>query len=395
MAYPMFDQLAGQFPDALFLKADINGAREVAERYQIRATPTFMTFSKGALQDQWSGADPNQLKAKVEMLIQLTFPPHPHTQLRLPTLQFGSMKPVTYTKVPPLEKLMAKLGKWSSKVPVLRINVVRAANTGNVLCIGYIWTLRRVLTYPTKAGTAASDPELVALKSFIEKREKDVRDASLPEMNAAAFQDKILALPLEVRFAAVDLLRCAMIDTRFSGFFAEQGRSSIVALFKHMSDLDNTCPHNLRLVTIHLACNIFSSPLFVQELMRQDNQIAPLLVQLITSSLLDASHPTTRVASASLAFNLSVANYRIRREENREGLVESEQVELAASLLETLSTEENADAVKPQLLALGFLLYCAPQEGELMDLVKALDAKSMVGSCKVQQQLAREIAGLL
>ena len=46
MAYPMFDRLAEQHPQSLFLKVDINAAHDIASRYQIRATPTFMTFAR-------------------------------------------------------------------------------------------------------------------------------------------------------------------------------------------------------------------------------------------------------------------------------------------------------------------------------------------------------------
>lgn len=123
--------------------------------------------------------------------------------------------------------------------------------------------------------------------------------------------------------------------------------------------------------------------------------IASILVELITSSLLDHSHVTTRVASASLAFNLATANYRVRREETREGLEEGAQVELAASLLETLSGEDSGDASKALLLALGYLVYCAPKGGELLDLMKALDAKAIVSSCKGQDALAKEVGLLL
>ena len=355
IACQMYDQLAEQHRGALFLKVDIGSAQDVALHYQVRATPTFMTFAKGTKQDAWSGADPNILKSNVESLIQQTVAPHPHTLLRVPNLQYGSQKPLTYAKIPPLDKLMAKL------------------------------------------GSAAADKEMVALRSFAEKRGTDAKEAPLPDLRSIGntFQTKVLALPPDVRFAAVDLLRCAMIDTRVSGFFAEEQQTeTIPALIKHVNCLDD-CPHSLRLVTIHLACNLFASPLYVKELMRKDNTMTGLLIQLITSSLLDPSHPTARVAAASLAFNLAVANHRVRREEKVEALGESEQVELAASIIETLSTEDNSDATKALLLALGYLLYCAPFEGELMDLVKALNAKAIIIASKGNSTLAKEVASLV
>ncbi|KAK4504773.1 hypothetical protein PRZ48_002735 [Zasmidium cellare] len=356
LAYPMFDNLAEQHPNALFAKVDISEAQDVAMRYQIRATPTFMTFSKGAKQEEWSGADPQLLKVNVERVINETFPPHRHLTLKVPTLQFGSMRPITYAKVPPLDKLMTKL------------------------------------------GDAATRPEFAELRTFVEKRSVSPKDATVPDLHkiSETFKSVVFALPVEVRFAAVDLLRCAMIDPRVSGYFAEEKRNpkTIPALINHVNTLEG-CPHNLRLVTIHLACNVFASPLFVRELLTAEDDSIAQLIQLITSSLLDATHPTARIAAASLAFNLATSNYRTRREEGQDALAEAEQVELAASLLETLSEEDNPDASKALLLALGYLLYCAPEGGELFDLCGALDAKSKVETCEGEGPVAKEVASLL
>jgi hypothetical protein len=264
------------------------------------------------------------------------------------------MKPVIFTKVPPLDKLMAKIGNESSK------------------------------------------KSFAELRTFVAKRNDNPKDAPLPDLPSIAksFKADVLALPVEVRFAAVDLLRCAMVDARVSGFLAEENDSKTVsAMIEYVNKLDD-CPHNLRLVTIHLACNTFSSHLFIKELMASEDDSLAQLIELITSSLLDASHPTTRVAAAWLAFNLSTTNYRIRREEGQEALAESEQVELAASLLEGLAEEENPDAAKALLLSLGYLMYCSPEKGELSDLCNVMDAKKTVGRVKSNSPLAKEVASL-
>ena len=354
VVYPTYDTLAGQHPDSLFVKVDINEAYDIAAKYQIRATPTFMTFSKGVKHDEWAGAAPALLKSNVERLLQTTFPPHPHLSLKLSTLQFGSMKPVTFTKIPPLDKLMAKL------------------------------------------GAAGTQKDLAGVRSFVEKRNANPKDATVPDLQAISsrFASEVLALPVEARFAAVDLLRCAMTDPRVSGFFAEESTTTTVSdIVNHVNGLKES-PHNLRLVTIHLACNTFTSPLYIKELMRDDNPLTPKVVELIASSLLDGSHSTTRVAAASLAFNIASANYRIRREQEREALAESQQVELAASLIETLSKEENGDTIKALLLGLGYLVYCSPQDGEVMDLCRALDAKATLNHCGFHRDLAEEVARL-
>ncbi|KAF2216186.1 hypothetical protein CERZMDRAFT_109144 [Cercospora zeae-maydis SCOH1-5] len=356
LAYPTFDILAEEYPQALFVKIDINFARELAERYQIRATPTFMTFTKGGVrQDEWTGADPRLLKTNVEALIQKTFPPHRHLTLSVPALQYGSLKPYVFSKVPPLDKLMGKL------------------------------------------GSAASNRNFASLRTFVEQRSNSPQSATIPDLHSLSqtFATDVLALPLDVRFAAVDLLRCAMIDSRVSGYFAEERQHQTVTELVQLINRLEGCPHNLRLVTIHLACNTFSSPLFVKELMNSGDTTVSDLIQLIASSLLDASHPTTRVAAGSLAFNLAVSNYRIRREQREEALAEGEQVELAASILETLVEEKSDDASKVLLLALGYLVYCAPEDGELADLCKAMGAKKTIRSVKLHEKLAQEVASLL
>ncbi|KAK3651567.1 hypothetical protein LTR56_004294 [Elasticomyces elasticus] len=359
IAYPTYDSLAEQHPNALFVKVDINAAREIGARYQIRATPTFMTFSKSAKTDEWSGADPGLLKSNVETLLRETFPPHPHTVVSVPSLQYGSLKPMTYAKIPSLDKLTAKL------------------------------------------GDAAKDPQIMALKSFIDLRSKEgAREATLPDLPtiSTTFRTKVLELPIEISFAAVDLLRCAMLDARVGGFFAEEaaGHQLVSAILGHVDGLED-CPHSLRLVTIHLACNLFTSHLFIRELFSSSpaNGLAEQMVQLITSSLLDTDHPSVRVSAASLAFNIASSSYRMRREEAREALPEGLQVELAASVIETLGSESNEEATKSLLLTLGFLVYCAPQGGELLDLCQALDAKAVVSATKGQQKIAKEVASLV
>ncbi|KAI7268182.1 DUF862-domain-containing protein [Hortaea werneckii] len=372
LAYPTYDQLAEEHSNALFVKVDIHAARDIAAKYQIRATPTFMSFSKGSKIDEWTGADPKTLKMNVERTIQQTFPPHPHAQLRLPTLQYGSLKPVSYSKVPPLDKLMTKL------------------------------------------GDAGNDEALSTLRTFVQKRSIDPREAALPNLETIGhtFRTRVLALPLSVRFAAIDLLRSAMTDPRVSGFFAEEQQqqqnhpSTLFTLLTHVNQLETSCPHNLRLVTLHLACNLFTSPLSIHSLLLppprpETSTLLPPLIDLITSSLLDPSHPTTRVAASWLAYNLAVSNYCFRRETGREAVPESRQVELAASLVETLGSEgeDTAEAVRAQLLALGYLLFFAPGDrGEVGDLCRAFDAKGMImKGCEGRglEGLGREVTGLI
>lgn len=308
-------------------------------QYSIRATPTFITFLKGEQENRWSHSEPSTLRGNVQLLLEMAWPPHPHESLRLPALRGSQTKPVLYTKVPPLDKLLLKMG------------------------------------VPSK------DPAVQGVKNFIASRSADgPAEATLPDLDAFSWflRDSVQVLPPEIMFTVVDLLRVALADSRFSGYFAEEKDHKTVApLLDYVNKLQN-CPYSLRLVALQTACNLFSSPLYIEHILCCPTLTLPI-VQLITTSLLDEKHHNVRVAAASLSFNIAIANSQLRLEEHRDALPDGEQVELAASLLEAISAEEeSAEALKGFLLAFGYLTYCIPENGELVDLLKSMDAEGTV-----------------
>jgi thiol-disulfide isomerase/thioredoxin len=338
--YPLYDELAAEAAHkACLIMVDISQAYDIGTKYGVRATPTFITFLHGKQEDQWAGADPSALRGNIQMLIQMAWPPHKHDSMRLPALRKPGTKPILYGKPPPLEKLKVKLG-------------------------------------PT-----AQDSAIAGVMHFISRRTMDgVAESTLPDLNSFG---KFLSsapskLPPEVMFTVVDLLRAALIDPRFSGYFAEEvDHKTVAPLFSYVSSLAN-CPYSLRLVTLQAACNLFSSPLYPEHILGCPTLTNPI-VELITTSLLDDKHHNVRVAAASLSFNIAAANTRIRSEKHRDVLSESVQIELAASLLEAVSVEEvSPDAVRGFLLAFGYLIYCTPKDGELVDLLTTMDAQSAI-----------------
>jgi desumoylating isopeptidase 1 len=110
--YPTYDELAAAAGDkATLIKVDINFAQEIAAKYHVRATPTIQTFLKGEKDEEWSGADVVRLRTTVERLVRMAHPPHPHSNFPVFALVEVAGKPIQYTKIPPLDKLVAKLGK--------------------------------------------------------------------------------------------------------------------------------------------------------------------------------------------------------------------------------------------------------------------------------------------
>ena len=342
ICYPVYDELAEEAgPKATLIKVDINYAQAIASQYGVRATPTFMTFLKGAKEEEWAGADPNRLRGTVRLLINSAHPPHPHRSLKLPKLQSTSLRPIMYTKVPPLEKVIGKLGTLGNESIVADVKKFIEATHGKA---------------PAQESPV---PSLPAFASFLEQCLRALPDTNL--------------------FAAYDLFRLAVADTRVAAFFSEEADTvTILRLLKHVNILADEAPYNLRIVSLHVACNLFASSLASHGVLAKPALVKELIT-LVTSSLLDESHNNVRIAAASLAFNISAANHRPRLEKDLELLGDGDQVELVASILEALGREgESKDAVKGLTLALGILVYCAPQEGELLDLCRAMEAAETV-----------------
>ncbi|KAK5630794.1 hypothetical protein RRF57_006509 [Xylaria bambusicola] len=338
--YPLYNELAAEYGEKVALiKVDISRASDVAQQYIVTATPTFMSFVHGKQQEHWAGADAARLRGTVKLLASMAAGfSHPHRLLHLPRLSNPDSKPVLFTKVPPLPKLLSKLG-------------------------------------PT-----ANDAAIQGMKHFIEARSGEgPAMATLP--NLPAFSNFVVTaladLPRELLFTVVDIFRCGLIDPRLSGYYAEEhDHKTIVTLLEAVNG-DPQTPYALRLVTLQMACNLFSSPLFPEQVLGQAT-LRTAITQLISSSFLDDSHNNIRVAAASLLYNVAHENSR-ERQRSKEGLPEEDQIELAASVLEAISQEQSSnEALHGMLLALGLLAYCIPVEGELIDLLRTMDAQGTI-----------------
>jgi desumoylating isopeptidase 1 len=351
IAYPAYDELAEEAEDkAVLIKVDLNTAYDVAARYAVRATPTFMTFLKGQKDHEWSGANPAQLKGNIRLLIQSAFPPHPHTVLRLPSLQRPVSGYVLYTRVPPMEKLLLKIGAYQN------------------------------------------DPTITSLVEFIKTRSTaEPADTAVPDLTFLGrfIQSTLPSIPKDSLFALVDLIRVAFVDPRVSSFFAEEpGHRTLLTLLSASSDLAS-CPYNLRIVMLQLACNFFTSPLFPGQIVTNQG-LRETCLRLLTGCLLD-SHTNLRVVAASFAHNLAAYNHNERFAGRPDKLTEEDQVEVAASLVEAVNTEEESiEALHGFLFALGLLLYEAPVDGGLLDLCRAMGIAESIQAKKDVEKLKSE-----
>ena len=62
---PMYEQLASQYPNAVFLKVDVDKQKPIAAKYKVTAMPTFLVIKESGVVDTMRGADRNGLTAMV------------------------------------------------------------------------------------------------------------------------------------------------------------------------------------------------------------------------------------------------------------------------------------------------------------------------------------------
>lgn len=339
--YPVYDRLAEHYGHQIaFIKVDISLAHAVAAKYNITATPTFITLFRGVLFKRWVGADTNVLRINIHMMAQMGAQLHIHDRLSVPSLADVEVPPVLYPKTPPIAKLHIKMGSYSLR------------------------------------------PDIQALSTFLEIRAKNTAvNTKLPGLISLGrcIRSALDELPPETMFTAIDMFRAALVDPRMSAYYAEERDfQTIDAIVKWVNKKGANCPYSMRLVTLHTLCNMFSTPLLANVVFG-DPKIRRELTTLVSSSFLDDSHTNTRVAASSLLFNLAVQNRKRRREKNEARFSSEEEVELAASLVEAITQEtESAEALHGMLLSLGHLMFGIELTGELADLLRALDAKDIV-----------------
>ena len=66
MISPIFEQMAKDTPDVIFVKVDVDDQDDIAAECGVQAMPTFQFFKEGKKIDDMMGANTQQLQEKVD-----------------------------------------------------------------------------------------------------------------------------------------------------------------------------------------------------------------------------------------------------------------------------------------------------------------------------------------
>ena len=346
ICYGPYDELAAEVGDkATLIKVDLSNAFDIGSKYSIRATPTFLTFLNGKTYEEWSGADVARLRGSVQMLVQMAQPSHPHFRLNTPSFHGLVQRPISYMKVPPLDKLTAKLGNFAKDTSIKDL-------------IAYI------KARSTSGEANARVPNLQALSTYL-----------------SSTYGKI---SISDRFAFVDLIRVSAIDARVSSFLAtEPGLKTLSTLLTAIEWV--SVPFQLRLVTCQLVCNLFSSPVFQDSISQPSSTLRTYIESL--SDCLIAENANARSAAAAVFYNLAAINHNERIHGRRAKFDISEDVE-AALTSGVFNESESKECLHSQLFALGLMLYGVEnaKESTIWQLCESLEVKENLAG-KVKQDV--------
>ncbi|KAI9846982.1 MAG: hypothetical protein M1837_003338 [Sclerophora amabilis] len=212
------------------------------------------------------------------------------------------------------------------------------------------------------------DQAINALKHFVSESTAHKDQSALPDLNALGFYIRraVHDLPQERLFNILTYLCAAMMDPRVSGYYAaDNDQETVRCLVRHIDQLGNDCSAHLRLVTLRITCNLFTSPITSQLVKRQEGfrtSITDLTCNSLTKS---GVGEIIRLAASGAAFNITSSVYEQRREDGACSLSSDEVLGLTSALLYAIDAEETSSVVLRRcVLALGFLTHLRPLEND-------------------------------
>ena len=332
---PVYEAIASGYASTFGVKGarfvevelSVGEGRDIASRYGVSATPTFMFFRDGKKVDELRGAAKRELEAKVEEFLESVWPSHPHRKVYLSQVESLPTTPLTSTTVPKYPALLEKLESFGTNETAI--------------------TLFKDQVVPFLEGkTTLSDADLETM-------------AMVWSITSA---ELLATLEPEQTFPIIDLWRVGLLKPRLAAFVAlklstgapdnaTESVSPIVALATMIVKRQGTStPKPFLITTLRLLTNLLA-PLPVANLVLascSDERLSTLqenVVSLVVDSLLH-SDAGVRSAAAGVSVNMAVWRHRVANKVKRaaeDGDEAEWEVELVSALVEGIGRETDED----------------------------------------------------
>jgi len=322
------EEYMNQYPGASFVDIElgVGEGRDLASRYGVSATPTFIFFKNGKKAEELKGADKRGLEAKVESFLEDCFPRHPHRKLYLPAIEAVPTKPILSANAPNYTALLGKLegftGMKKEDVEYLRTKVVPVLQKQG--------TADQGLKEVCETWTQITDRSLVSLKP-------------------------------EETFPVIDLWRVCLLDPKVTALLtvalspssnSPEPLSTVLDLASStLKASSSSTPKPFLLTVLRLLTNLLA-PLPLANMILATPSHTPklhkLLENILSVTVDSLLHPdqSVRSAAAGVAVNLAGWRHRISKEQGTgadEGGEHEWEVELVSAAIEAIDREADED----------------------------------------------------
>ncbi|WRT63703.1 uncharacterized protein IL334_000626 [Kwoniella shivajii] len=369
---------------ARFLEVElsIGEGRQLAQQYNVHATPTFIFFQNGKKKQELKGASKKELESKIENFLEECFPTHPHKKLFLPSIENLPSNPITANGIPNYVALSSKLeGFVDGKGKEQDINFIK----------------NQIIPFLEDKKNISSDSEL---RDIFEKWIRSTHDI-------------LQVLKAEETFPIIDLWRVGLLKPSILSLLALRLRptsstptvhnpiSTILSLASNtLSTTGTNTPKPFLLTVLRLMTNLLASNELANLTLSPGGhgEIQETVISVLVESLL---HPDQSVRSAAAGVAVNAGAWRQRNKKEESDDVDWE-TELVSALVEGVDRETDEDVSHRLLAALAMTIYLSPRyESDTKPLLEVLSAKHTIYAKskgwkkKEVKKLGEDIAGKL
>jgi hypothetical protein len=322
----------------------VGEGRDIASKYGVSATPTFMFFRSGTKVDELRGAGKKELETRIEAFVEETWPRHLHRIVYLPAVEGLPISAITVSSIPNYAALTSKLE-------------------------GYLGD----------GGKA----EMKVIKEQVVPLLQDKRQATAFAQWVQATQGLLGIQKPEESFPILDLWRIGALQPAISTQLVTSPSLSPIDLILRIAGetlssrgTETSKPYLLTL--LRLLTNLLASLPIANVLLAPPH--LPHLITITVDSLLHAES-TVRSAAAGLAVNLANYRHRLARSLNMqpEEMQEADwETELLTALIEAVGREADEDVCHRLLVAIAQVMYLNKGIEGMKEMMEVLEAKQTI-----------------